>query len=66
MQKIMLNVCGLMLQHDTPEDFCYLLEKLILLREFVTLAFKEEVGIEIKWQGTGVDEKGIRQKILVK
>ncbi len=28
------------------------------VREFATLAFKE-VGIELRWEGEGVDEKGI-------
>ena len=28
------------------------------VKEFVTLSF-EEVGIKIKWEGTGVNEKGI-------
>ena len=31
------------------------------VREFCTLAFKE-AGIEIEWQGKGVDEKGIDRK----
>lgn len=48
----------LMLQHDTPEDFVIATGEMHSVREFVTLAFKE-VGIELKWQGKGVDEKGI-------
>lgn len=31
------------------------------VREFTTLAFRE-VGIELRWDGTGVDEKGIDTK----
>lgn len=31
------------------------------VREFVELAFKE-IGIDIVWQGSGVDEKGIDKK----
>lgn len=57
----------LMLQHDTPEDFVIATGETHTVREFVTLAFRE-VGIEIKWQGTGVDEKGIDKntgKVLV-
>jgi GDPmannose 4,6-dehydratase len=37
------------------------------VREFVTLSFKE-ANIELEWQGTGVDEKGIDKatgKVLV-
>jgi len=48
----------LMLQHDTPEDFVIATGEMHTVREFTTLAFKE-AGIEIHWQGEGVDEKGI-------
>jgi len=48
----------LMLQHETPEDFVIATGETHMVREFVELAFKE-VGIIIKWEGTGVDEKGI-------
>ena len=30
-------------------------------REFVEVAFKE-IGVDIKWQGKGIDEKGINNK----
>ncbi|MDF1617766.1 GDP-mannose 4,6-dehydratase [Petrocella sp. FN5] len=48
----------LMLQHDTPEDFVIATGEMHTVREFTTLAFKE-VGINIYWQGEGVDEKGL-------
>ncbi|MBU1142753.1 MAG: GDP-mannose 4,6-dehydratase [Firmicutes bacterium] len=48
----------LMLQHDKPEDFVIATGEMHTVREFVTLAFKE-VGIELEWQGEGVDEKGL-------
>lgn len=48
----------LMLQHDTPEDFVIATGENHSIREFCELAFKE-IGIELVWQGTGVDEKGI-------
>jgi GDPmannose 4,6-dehydratase len=48
----------LMLQHDTPEDFVIATGETHTVREFATLAFKE-AGIDLEWQGTGVDEKGI-------
>ena len=57
----------LMLQHDTPEDFVIATGETHTVREFVTLAFKE-VGIDIEWQGSDVDEKGIDKnsgKVLV-
>jgi GDPmannose 4,6-dehydratase len=57
----------LMLQHNTPEDFVIATGEMHTVREFVSLAFKE-VGIELKWEGSGVEEKGIdikNCKILV-
>jgi GDPmannose 4,6-dehydratase len=48
----------LMLQHDTPEDFVIATGEQHSVREFTELAFRE-VGIEIKWIGHGIDEKGI-------
>ena len=48
----------LILQHETPEDFVIATGEQHSVREFTELAFKH-VGIEIEWQGEGVDEKGI-------
>ncbi len=48
----------LILQHDTPEDFVIATGEMHSVREFCTLAFKE-TGIDLEWQGTGVEEKGI-------
>lgn len=48
----------LMLQHHTPEDFVIATGEMHTVREFCTLAFKE-AGITIKWEGEGVNEKGI-------
>ena len=50
----------LMLQHHTPEDFVIATGEMHTVREFVTMAFKE-VGIELDWQGIGVEEKGINR-----
>ncbi len=50
----------LILQHDKPEDFVIATGKMHSVREFVGLAFKY-VGIEIEWQGSGVEEKGINK-----
>lgn len=57
----------LMLQHENPEDFVIATGEMHTVREFTTLSFKE-AGIEIEWQGQGVDEKGIDKatgKVLV-
>ena len=51
----------LILQHDTPEDFVIATGEMHTVREFATLAFKE-VGIELYWEGEGVNEKGIDLK----
>lgn len=48
----------LMLQHDEPDDFVIATGETHSVREFVELAFGE-VGIEIGWQGEGVDEVGV-------
>jgi GDPmannose 4,6-dehydratase len=48
----------LMLQYHTPEDFVIATGHYHTVREFCTLAFKE-VGIELRWEGKGIDEKGI-------
>jgi GDPmannose 4,6-dehydratase len=57
----------LMLQHESPEDFVIATGEFHSVREFCTLAFAE-VGINLRWEGVGVDEKGIdiaSGKILV-
>ena len=48
----------LMLQYHTPEDFVIATGKMHSVREFCTLAFRE-AGIDLCWEGAGVDEKGI-------
>ncbi|MDR3119585.1 MAG: GDP-mannose 4,6-dehydratase [Mediterranea sp.] len=48
----------LMLQHDTPEDFVIATGEYHSVREFCTLAFLE-AGISLRWEGEGIDEKGI-------
>jgi len=48
----------LMLQHHTPEDFVIATGEMHTVREFTTLAFKE-AGIDLRWQGEGIEEKGI-------
>lgn len=48
----------LMLQQDEPEDFVLATGETTEVRQFVQWAF-EDVGINLTWQGTGVDEKGL-------
>ena len=48
----------LILQHPTPEDFVIATGEMHTVREFCTLAFRE-AGIELRWKGSGVNEKGI-------
>ncbi len=48
----------LILQHDTPEDFVIATGEQHSVREFAQLAFRN-VGIELRWEGEGAEEKGI-------
>lgn len=48
----------LILQHDTPDDFVIATGVQHSVREFCELAFRH-AGIELRWEGEGVDEKGI-------
>lgn len=57
----------LILQNDKPGDFVIATGVQHTVRKFATLAF-HDVGIELEWQGEGVNEKGIDKatgKILV-
>lgn len=56
--KDYIECMWLILQHDVPEDFVIATGEMHTVREFATLAFKE-VGIELRWEGEGVNEKGI-------
>jgi GDPmannose 4,6-dehydratase len=46
----------MILQADEPEDWVIATNKTTPVREFVRMAFKE-VGVELEFKGTGVDEK---------
>ncbi len=48
----------LMLQQPKPDDFVIATGEYHSVREFCTLAFKE-AGIKLRWEGEGVNEKGI-------
>ena len=51
----------LILQQEQPEDFVIATGVQHTVREFATLAF-HHAGIELKWEGEGVNEKGIDVK----
>jgi len=51
----------LMLQQDEPEDFCISTGVQYSVRDFVNAAFKE-VGISVRWEGSGVKEKGVDEQ----
>ena len=48
----------LMLQQDQPEDFVIATGVQYSVRQFVDFA-AAELGIKLRWEGSGVDEKGI-------
>lgn len=48
----------LMLQHDEADDFVVATGEQYSVRDFCTRAFKR-AGIELRWEGKGVEEKGI-------
>lgn len=57
----------LILQNDKPEDYVIATGVQHSVREFATLAFRY-AGIELFWQGEGIDEKGIDKvsgKVLI-
>ncbi len=51
----------LIMQQPEPEDFVIATGEMHTVREFCELAF-HEVGIDLEWQGEGVNEKGIDKK----
>lgn len=48
----------LILQQSEPDDFVIATGEYHTVREFATLAFRH-VGIDLRWEGEGLDEKGI-------
>lgn len=50
-----------MLQQDVPEDFVISTGESNTVRDFVNWSF-EEIGIEIEWKWTGIDEKWYDRK----
>lgn len=50
-----------MLQQPEPDDYVLATGQTHTVREFATLAFKR-AGIPIRWEGEGVEERGIHQE----
>ena len=47
-----------MLQQDEPDDFVLATGRTTTIRDFADMAFRE-AGYELRWTGSGVDEKGL-------
>jgi len=58
--KDMCEGIYLMLQQEIPQNYVLSNDTTHSVREFVELAFNE-IGVEIVWRGTGVDEVGIKK-----
>lgn len=56
--KDYIECMWLMLQQEEPEDYVIATGENHSVREFVTLAF-HYAGIELRWEGEGLDEKGV-------
>jgi GDPmannose 4,6-dehydratase len=56
--KDYVEAMWLILQQEKPEDFVIAMGETTCVRDFVRMAFSE-LGIEIKFEGGGIDEKGI-------
>ena len=55
--KDFVKCMWLILQNEKPDDYVIATGEQHSVREFATLAFRR-AGIELMWQGEGVDEKG--------
>ena len=56
--KDFVKCMWLILQNEKPDDYVIATGEQHSVREFASLAFRH-AGIELMWQGEGVDEKGI-------
>jgi len=66
--KDYVRAMWLMLQQEKPDDYVIATGETRTVREFVETAFSH-VGIEVQWQGSGIDEIGINKangKTIVK
>ena len=59
--KDSVEAMWLMLQQSEPDDYIIATGEQHSVREFCEIAFKE-VGVDLEWQGNGLDEKGIDKK----
>ncbi|WP_018248088.1 GDP-mannose 4,6-dehydratase [Orenia marismortui] len=59
--KDYVRMMWMMLQQDTPKDFVIATGENHTVREFTELSFKH-TGIDIEWEGEGVNERGIDKK----
>lgn len=59
--KDFVNGMYLMMHQETPDDFVLATGETTSVRDFCQMAFKH-AGIDLKWEGEGVNEKGIDKK----
>lgn len=53
-----VELMWLILQQDSPDDYIAATGITTSVRDFITMAFKE-TGVTLKWEGSGIAEKGI-------
>jgi GDPmannose 4,6-dehydratase len=53
-----VELMWLMLQQETPDDYVMATGVTTTVRDFISMAFAE-AGLTLRWEGQGVDEKGI-------
>jgi GDPmannose 4,6-dehydratase len=56
-----VELMWLMLQQDEPDDYVIATGVTTTVRDFITMSFGE-AGITLRWEGAGLDEKGIDNK----
>jgi GDPmannose 4,6-dehydratase len=56
-----VELMWLMLQQNDPDDYIMATGVTTSVRDFITMAF-QEAGISIRWEGSGIAEKGIDGK----
>ena len=59
--KDYVRMMWMLLQHDTPQDWVIATGTTTSVRDFVKMSF-EQVGVELEFKGTGIDEKGYVKK----
>jgi len=61
--KDFVRMQWMMLQQDQPEDFVIATGVQYSVRQFIEFS-AQELGVSIRWEGTGVDEKGMVADII--